>query len=34
MSVAQGYEKVPTNGLVFMYDVADLSSYSGQPGQI
>jgi hypothetical protein len=32
MSVAQGYEKVPTNGLVFMYDVADLSSYSGQPG--
>jgi hypothetical protein len=31
MSVAQGYEKIPTNGLVFMYDVADLSSYKGEP---
>jgi hypothetical protein len=30
MSVAQGYEKVPTNGLVFMYDVADSTSYKGE----
>ena len=31
MAVAQGYEKVPTNGLVFMYDVADSTSYKGEP---
>jgi hypothetical protein len=31
MSVAQGYEKIPTNGLVFMYDVADSTSYKGEP---
>lgn len=31
MAVAQGYEKIPTNGLVFMYDVADSTSYKGEP---